>query len=136
MTQAQFDPRMEFHANVWEKCDLFFNIVFLIELLLNMYGSWFWRFWRNSWNVFDFLVVFIGMLDACNVRLPPPLTLLRMFRAFRVFRLFKRVESLAEIIKALLRAVPGVVSAFTIMFLVMAVYALLGVDVFIGFGEG
>lgn len=120
---------------VWYASDLFFNIAFLIELLLNMYGFWWRRFWKSAWNVFDFVVVTIGMLDVLQVPLPGPLSLLRMMRAFRVFRLFKRVKSLNKIMVALAKAVPGVVNAFVILFLVMCIYAILGVEFFSEFAN-
>ena len=48
---------------------------------------------------------------------------LRMLRAFRVFRLFKRIKSLNKIITSLGHAVPGIVNAAIVQFLVMCIYA-------------
>ena len=31
-----------------------FNIIFLLELLINFYGKFFFSFWYDPWNVFDF----------------------------------------------------------------------------------
>lgn len=54
-------------------------------------------FWRNTWNVFDTIIVFSGcfimIASAAGLNLGP-LKILKMLRAFRVFRLFKRVKSL------------------------------------------
>merc|ERR1719502_1479634 len=93
-----------------------------------MYAFWFWTFWKNAWNVFDFFVVSIGLLTTFKVP--------RMMRAFRVFRLFKRIKSLNKIIVSLGKAVPGVVNAFVILFIVMCIYAILAVDFFKGYGKG
>jgi len=124
------DPTGEKHEAAWSFFEYFFNIAFLFELWLNLYGFWFWRFWSSAWNVFDFLVVSIGVLGMFKVPLPGPLSLLRMMRAFRVFRLFKRVKSLNKIMVSLAKAVPGVSNAFLILFLVMCIYSILGVDFF------
>jgi hypothetical protein len=124
------DPTGVKYEVAWSIFEYFFNIAFLIELWLNMYGFWFWRFWSSAWNVFDFLVVSIGVLGMFKVPLPGPLSLLRMMRAFRVFRLFKRVKSLNRIMVSLAKAVPGVSNAFLILFLVMCIYSILGVDFF------
>merc|ERR1719502_1593303 len=87
------------------------------------------KFWNNGWNLFDFVVVAIGVIGYI---FPPsilgPFALLRMMRAFRVFRLFKRVKSLNKILVSLARAVPGVCNAFLIMLIVMCIYAILGVE--------
>lgn len=122
------DPVGDKYEVAWSIFEYFFNIAFTIELILNMYGFWFWRFWTSAWNLFDFLVVSIGILGMLKVPLPGPLSLLRMMRAFRVFRLFKRIKSLNKIMVSLAKAVPGVSNAFFILFLVMCIYAILGVD--------
>ena len=107
-----------------------FNVFFTVELGFNMYAHWCRDFWRSGWNVFDFVTVVICWLLESPVELPPSLGLLRCIRALRVFRLFKRVASLKKILVSLARALPGVVNAFLIMFIVMCIYAILAVDFF------
>ncbi|KAJ1474801.1 hypothetical protein T484DRAFT_1830971 [Baffinella frigidus] len=51
-------------------------------------------------------------------------------RAFRVMRLFGRLQSLRQIINSLTSSIVPVMNAFLIMFLVMAIYAILGVSFF------
>ncbi|CAE7721154.1 Scn10a [Symbiodinium sp. CCMP2592] len=138
------DPDGDTYPDLWVGADIFFNVSFAIELVWNMYSFWLWRFWKlvrplmapaaslwkSAWNVFDVIVVTIGLMNLVLPNLPGPLSLLRRhdegFPAFRVFRLFKRVESLHKIIKSLSRAVPGVANAFLILLLVMSIYAILG----------
>jgi hypothetical protein len=116
--------------HLFQDFDRFFNIVFLIELLMNIYGSGgpFRRFWSSGWNVFDFFIVVIGVIFMTGA-IPPdnPLSNLKMLRAFRVFRLFKRIKSLNKIVVALLRSLPGVFNAFVIMVIFMMIYAILAV---------
>ena len=87
------DVRNLRYADFWNGCDVFFNIAFLIELLLNMYGYGgpVRAFWRSAWNVFDFIIVVVG-IALMSGDLPPPLQNLKLLRAFRVFRLFARVK--------------------------------------------
>lgn len=137
---GNMNPANRKYAETWDNIGLMFNILFLIELLANMYAYWLWDFWctttdgkkwgLNSWNCFDFVVVLIGWLIQMNVQLPGPLKLLRLMRAFRVFRLFKRVKSLNKIIVSLGKAVPGMMNAMMIMLIVMSIYAMLGVEFF------
>jgi len=98
--------------------------------LINMYGSWFKPFFSVAWNYFDILVVLIGILVIAKVELPGPLSQILMLRAFRVFRLFNRIESLKKILLSIRHAIPGVLNAFIILALVMAIYSVLAVDVF------
>lgn len=100
--------------------EVFFAIVFGLELVWNMYGNWLTYFWRScacgwgrtraalltqscprtgrGWNIFDFVIVVITVISMIFEDLPG-ISVLRLFRAFRVFRLFKRVESLKIIIE-------------------------------------
>jgi len=110
-------------------CELFFTVAFGLELVLNMVANWFVPFWQSGWNIFDFVVVMVGLLSMVLSGLPGVSTL-RLMRAFRVFRLFKRLQSLRIIIKALEDAIPGCMNAFTILILVTAIYAILGVEFF------
>merc|ERR1719436_115415 len=89
-----------------------------------------WPFLRVGWNLFDVFVVSIGILDFFPFPLPPSLKMIRLLRAFRVFRLFGRIESLKKIIVSIQHAIPGVLNALMIGFIMMAIYAVLAVDCF------
>ena len=45
------------------------------------------------------------------------------------------MKSLNKILVALARAVPGVLNAFFVVLLVMCIYAILGVEFFVNFGD-
>jgi hypothetical protein len=128
--QNQLDPGPTLYVQYWSRSEDFFNVMFLVELLVNAYGRWFRPFLQSWWNYFDVLVVAIGVLDLAQVELYGPLKMLRMARAFRVFRLFGKVESLRKIIKSLQRALPGVVNSFGMILLMMCIYAVLAVEFF------
>lgn len=106
-----------------------FNVSFLIELIVNMYGSWFTRFWASGWNLFDFIIVGVSIMAMVLPDLPG-ITVLRLFRAFRVFRLFKRIPSLKKIIEGVLQAIPGVTQAFVVMVILMGIWSVIGVEFF------
>jgi len=128
--QRQIDPFAEKYPSVWRVSEVFFSSVFLLELLINMYGSWWRVFFKIGWNYFDMLVVAIGILIMGRVQLPGPLSQILMLRAFRVFRLFGRIASLRKILLSIRKAIPGVMNAFIIMSLVVCIYAVLAVDLF------
>ena len=94
------------------------------------YAHWLDDFWGSGWNVFDFIVVMVSIVSVLPFSDLPGIAILRLLRAFRVFRLFKRLESLRKIIMAIEAAIPGVINAFSILLLVIALYAILGVEFF------
>jgi len=109
--------------------EFIFNISFTIELVWNMYGSWFFQFWDSGWNWFDFIIVIISLLAMLLPGLPG-ISVLRLFRAFRVFRLFKRIKSLKKIIEGVLGALPGVSQAFLVLGILMGIWSVIGVEFF------
>eukprot|EP00931_Biecheleriopsis_adriatica_P068438 TRINITY_DN42391_c0_g1_i1.p1 TRINITY_DN42391_c0_g1~~TRINITY_DN42391_c0_g1_i1.p1 ORF type:complete len:493 (+),score=93.05 TRINITY_DN42391_c0_g1_i1:111-1589(+) len=135
IAEKEIDPPFgEKYPEIWKGFEDAFNVIFLLELILNMWGSFPFLFWHSGWNIFDFIVVSVGCLSLLRVDLPGELSLLRTLRAFRVFRLFKRVKSLNKIINSIAKAVPGVANAFLIMVILMCIYAIIAVEWFATFG--
>ena len=122
-------------ADIFKIFEWVFNMVFLIELIMNMYGSFFWYFWtgpNQGWNVFDFVIVVSSMVNLGLEGSAVDLSVLRLLRTFRVFRLFKRVPSLRLIIEGVLASITGVLNAFAVLFIFMAIWSIMGVEFFRG----
>lgn len=114
--------------DVFSAFEWLFNIIFGIELLVNIYANWLYPFINNGWNIFDVLIVTISWISMLADF--PGITVLRLFRAFRVFRLFKRIQALRVIIAGAMKALPGVFNAFVILGLVMGIWSIMGVHFF------
>ena len=98
--------------------------IFVVELGLKLValGP---RFFRNAWNVFDFLVVGIALLPATG-----QLSVLRALRVLRVLRLVSAVPRLRFVVEALLSAVPGISAIAGLMGLIFYVFAVIATGVF------
>ncbi|KOO20933.1 hypothetical protein Ctob_000430 [Chrysochromulina tobinii] len=124
------------YPGLWYGADTFFNIIFIFELWANVWGyGGPVKEWITGWNIFDTIIVAVGVATMANV-LGPPFDKLKLMRAFRVFRLFKRVKELNQIIVSILKSIPAVSYAFVVMFIFFAIYAILAVELFRGFGAG
>ena len=124
------------YPGLWYGADTFFNIIFIFELWANVWGyGGPVKEWITGWNIFDTIIVAVGVATMANA-LGPPFDKLKLMRAFRVFRLFKRVKELNQIIVSILKSIPAVSYAFVVMFIVFAIYAILAVELFRGFGAG
>ena len=60
----------------------------------------------------------------------PGMTVLRLLRIFRVFRIFARLQSFRMIADSFSAALLPVVNAFSVVFLITSVYAILAVNSF------
>jgi voltage-gated sodium channel len=98
--------------------------VFVVELALRFgaYADRPGQFFRNGWNVFDFVV--IGASFVPGVR--ENVTLLRLVRLLRVVRAVRLLPDLRVLTLAVLRSIPGVASLSVITLLLVYVYGMVG----------
>lgn len=129
--EKEWDPDQVYYPSVWLVLDNVFNSIFLVELLMNIYSQQLRAFLTSLWNIFDSVVVFVGILSMAKVELGPA----RAIKVFRVFRLIPRVHSLNELFTNVLLSIPGVITAFILMLITMCVYAILAVEIFRPFGS-
>ncbi len=93
-------------------------VLFVFELTVRLAAQRL-RFFRNGWNVFDFVIIGITLLPTTG-----NLSVLRAFRILRVLRLLSVVPQLRRVVEALLKSMPGmgaIVGVLTLFFYVGAV---------------
>ncbi len=98
--------------------------VFVIEVLTKLvaHGR---RFFRDPWNVFDFIVVGIALVPAAG-----PFAVLRTLRVLRVLRLISTMPKLRFIVEALLHAVPGIGAIAGLLAIIFYVFAVMATSLF------
>ena len=98
--------------------------IFVVELVMRLYAHG-WRFFTDSWNVFDFLIVGISLLPATG-----PFSVLRALRVLRVLRLISAVPAMRRVVSGLLAAVPGMASIGALLGLIIYVAAVMATKLF------
>lgn len=96
--------------------------IFIFELLLKFY-AYRLRFFRSAWNIFDLVVVALGLMPQGQ-----GLSALRGLRVIRALRLLSAIPQMRSVVQALLDALPGmgaVIVMISIVFYVFAVMATL-----------
>jgi voltage-gated sodium channel len=104
--------------------NILITIFFLFELIVRMIaeGS-LRRFFRQGWNVFDFVIVLVSLIPADDSE---TLLLARLLRIFRVLRLVSVVPQLRVLLDAFLQAIPRMGYVALLMFLVFYIYGAIG----------
>lgn len=115
---------MEQYGNFLLLVDQIILGVFTLEIVLKIYAFDI-RFFKNGWNIFDFLIVGIALLPSGN-----GLSILRTLRIFRSFRLLKTVPRLRFIVEALLHSVPSIIWIFVLLLIIFYVFAVIGTFLF------
>jgi voltage-gated sodium channel len=98
--------------------------VFVAEIATKLF-AYRLRFFRDPWNVFDFIVVGIALVPASG-----PLSVLRVLRILRVLRLLSVVPRLRFVVESLLRAIPGILSIALLMVILYYVFAVMATGLY------
>ncbi len=98
--------------------------VFVVEIAVKLW-AYRWSFFRNGWNIFDFVIVGIALLPASG-----GLSVLRALRILRVLRLISVLPSLRRVVEGLISALPGMASVFGLMSLIFYVAAVMATKLF------
>jgi len=93
--------------------------IFTIELLAKI-SVYKFKFFRDGWNIFDFIIVVVSLIPASG-----PFSVLRAFRIFRTLRLLSIVPSMKRIIQAIFISIPGILSVGTIIILIFYISSVL-----------
>lgn len=111
-------------SDLLSELDRVFVYIFLVELIINMYGNWFWHFWQVSrWNWFDFIVITLSLLSPVM----SAIRVARVVRLLRVLRVAGKLESLRTIIATFDRSMGAVGAVVCLLLMLMCIYAVFGV---------
>lgn len=93
--------------------------IFVAELLLKFF-AYRMAFFKNAWNIFDLLVVSVGLLPDKS-----GLSALRGLRVIRALRLLSVVPQMRAVVQALLDALPGMGAVIIMLSIVYYVFAVM-----------
>ena len=103
-------------------------VIFIAEIGVKMgaEGARPWRYFRDSWNVFDFIIV-----AACFLPVGSEYAMvLRLARLLRVLKLVRALPKLQLLVSALLKSIPSMAYVTLLLFLLFYVYGCAGVFLF------
>jgi voltage-gated sodium channel len=102
--------------------------IFVVEVTIRIaaYGRRPQDFFKEGWNVFDFVVIGAAFLPGLRANA----TLLRLVRLLRVVRLVSVLPELRVLIRGMLGALPPIGSMGVLALLFIYVYGMLGVILF------
>ena len=101
---------------------------FVVEAFLKMaqHGVYFLRYFKDPWNIFDFLIIAVCFLPI-NAHYA---AVLRLARVFRSLRLVTALPKLQMLVNALLKSLPAMFYVGVMLVLLFYVYGVMGVFLF------
>lgn len=98
--------------------------IFVLELSLKLYAYGL-GFFRNAWNIFDLIVVSVGLLPQTSA-----LSALRALRVIRALRILSAVPQMRAVVQALFDALPGMGAVIIMLSIVFYVFAVMATIMF------
>ena len=122
------EPIVARHHDVLKVLDALVLLIFIVEIVLKMVAlsPRPQDFFKDNWNVFDFVIVAVCLIPASGSFGP----VLRLFRLLRVLRLLSAVPKLQLLVNALLKSLPSMLYVTILLLLLFYVYAVAGVMFF------
>lgn len=120
MTFPQSDAMAVFLHRLDYVCLGFFTFEVLAGLV--SFGRRPLKFFKDGWNVFDFVIVFASFMPGLRENV----TILRMLRLARIVRIFRNLPSLRLLLVAAGKAIPKSAGVFALTGVVMYLWAMVG----------
>ncbi len=119
--------------------ELIFGVIFSVELILKVLGlgidprhsdSYF----RDQWNIVDFLVVVVFYVTTCTPSAAQYsfLRTVRAFRALRPIKLISKHAGIKHVVNCILMSVPPALNVLLVCALFFLVFAIVAVELFRG----
>jgi voltage-gated sodium channel len=99
-------------------------VIFVIELAMKLF-AYRLSFFRNGWNLFDFLIVTLAVMPASQ-----QFSVLRSLRILRALRLVSVVPSMRKVIVGLFSAIPSIGTVIIMLLLLFYISAVMATKLF------
>lgn len=104
--------------------DRLFMGIFIMEMLLKIY-VYRKAFFKNGWNVFDFVIVAVSSVPYAS-----SLIVLRSFRVFRLLKFMDHFPSLGNLVDTFIKLLPNFVSFLAVEAVIFYSFAIIGVSLY------
>ncbi len=123
-----YPPFATRYQDLLQLVDTIILAIFVLEIMVKIIacGRQPLRFFRDGWNVFDFVIVVVCFLPFDTKFI----YVVRLVRILRVLRLITALPRLQVIVGALLRSVPSMGYVSALLFILFYIYAVMGVHLF------
>ena len=124
LTMPNVEPQVR---DTLTQLDVYALYVYAGELMIRIlsYGKRPWEFFRQGWNIFDFVIVVLsfGLFGGHTI-------ILRLLRIFRLVRIFRFLPEVRVLTASVVKSLPPLLSVGVLIFLTLFIYGMAGVYLF------
>lgn len=111
------------HQGIFYVVDKIILWLFTLEIILKLIASKpTFHYFKDGWNLFDFVIVVSGHLFASSQFV----TVLRILRVIRIFRTVSIFPSLRKMVNALLNTLPSLGTIFMLLIILFYIFSVIG----------
>ena len=109
--------------------DYAITVFFLVEILIRIFAeaNHPLRFFKNGWNIFDFIIVLVSLVPVDGAE---SAFVARLLRIVRVLRIITVIPAFRHIVESLFKSMPRVAFIALLMFIVIYIWAAIGTLIF------
>lgn len=113
--------------------DVLILLIFMFEAVIKILAQYPkpWMYFFDSWNVFDFTIVMIGLINLMAAGQGGDIiVVLRLFRLLRILKVVKFIPQLRIIVTTMFASLPSIGYISILLLLLFYIYGVLGVLLF------
>ncbi|XP_042341586.1 calcium channel, voltage-dependent, P/Q type, alpha 1A subunit, b isoform X8 [Plectropomus leopardus] len=129
----KFDGASEMYDNVLKYLNIVFTTFFFMESLLKIIAFGPLNFFRDAWNIFDFVSVLGSITDILVTELGNNfinLSFLRLFRAARLIKLLRQGETIRILLWTFVQSFKALPYVCLLIAMLFFIYAIIGMQLF------
>uniref|UniRef100_A0A8C5KIK3 Sodium channel protein n=1 Tax=Jaculus jaculus TaxID=51337 RepID=A0A8C5KIK3_JACJA len=134
---TETDRQSDGMRSILDWLNIAFVVIFSVECLIKIFALRQYYF-TNGWNLFDCVVVIlsvistmVSVLEHSDIAFPPTLfRIVRLARIGRILRLVRAARGIRTLLFALMMSLPSLFNIGLLLFLVMFIYAIFGMNCF------
>ncbi|CAM1295090.1 para (predicted) [Pycnogonum litorale] len=117
-------------GKVLQNGNLFFTATFTIEAGLKLMAMSPKNYFQEGWNIFDFIIVMLSILEMAVSSIGGGLSVLRSFRLLRVFKLAKSWPTLNLLISIMGKTIGAISNLTLVLLIIIFIFAVMGMQLF------
>jgi len=123
-------------TQIVEISNVIFTFLFLIEMFLKLFAYGIYDYIKNSYNIFDSIVVCISIYEVIekitnsSISTSSGVSVLRTFRLLRILKLVRFMPALRRQLIVMLKTIDNVATFFSLLCLFIFIFSILGMNLF------
>uniref|UniRef100_A0A9J7X962 Calcium channel, voltage-dependent, R type, alpha 1E subunit a n=1 Tax=Cyprinus carpio carpio TaxID=630221 RepID=A0A9J7X962_CYPCA len=123
------DPRIEGYDNALKYLNTVFTVIFTVECVLKILAFGIVNYFRDTWNIFDFITV-LGSITEIVVDKGFNMGFLKLFRAARLIKLLRQGYTIRILLWTFVQSFKALPYVCLLIAMLFFIYAIIGMQVF------